>query len=91
MGLKCKANKKSYPNKLEADKALKDISLSSDTRAKSPVRSYKCVCGKYHLTSMEEKTIQKYVSDTNKRTAEREKKFINRETEYYIKKFRLGP
>jgi hypothetical protein len=43
--------KKSYGTELEAYLALDTIQRKGKVKDKTPIRSYKCHCGKYHLTS----------------------------------------
>lgn len=55
------------------------------------LRPYKCSkCGSYHLTSMSKKQFEsKKPKSINERTQIRESRFIEREAEYWTKKYKL--
>ncbi|MBE99332.1 hypothetical protein [Flavobacterium coralii] len=85
---KCNNSKTSYATYYDAAEALRRIRQKSNA-PKKPVRAYKCECGKYHLTSMpiaDANTIKKKVDE---RVKKREERFINRETEYWKKRFKI--
>ncbi len=83
--------KKSYNTDKDAISALNKIKLTS-TNETIPLRFYECkYCGKYHLTSKTETKYKNNLNIKNQRINERVKKrelsFINREANYWMKKF----
>lgn len=91
MGLKCNGKKASYNDKYDADKKIKDIFRKGDVREYTPIRSYKCECGKWHLTSVEKSVIDKQIKKINERVKKRQDSFINREAKYWQKRYGINP
>lgn len=74
----------------DAGARLKEIKKESD-REEIPQRTYKCEkCGKWHLTKITQKEKQKKDVIQNERIRKREESFINRETQYWEKKFKIN-
>lgn len=82
--------KKSFDTAILAQERMDEINKSNPDQKKKLLRKYKCkTCNKFHLTSM---TKQRYIDtkDVEGRQKARERSFINRETEYWSKRFKLN-
>lgn len=73
----------------DAGARLNEIKKESD-REEIPQRTYKCEkCGKWHLTKIPHQEKQKKDVIQNERIKKREESFINRETQYWEKMFKI--
>ena len=83
--------KKSFDTSDEAKSRLKEIKKSADKRKKTPDRVYKCkICSKFHLTAMSKKKFEA-TKNVEARNQHRQQKFIERETEFWEKRFKINP
>lgn len=80
--------KKSFDTPEEGQKRANEINkIEQSKKSKVKLRIYRCKkCGKIHLSSMS-KWLYKRTKDVQSRNAHRENKFIQREGEYWEKKF----
>lgn len=85
--MKCTGKKKGFKFIFDAVDRIREI-RKTDTEQK-PIRAYLCECGKYHLTKISSLDIDNIKNKINLRTKKRELRFIEIETEYWIKKFKL--
>ena len=86
-----KCQKRTFNGIGEAEECLNTI-CSTSSREITPIRVYECEkCGKYHLTSKTKKVYQSNVANKRNliqtRNKYREQKFIELESEFWIKRF----
>ncbi len=86
-----KCQKRTFNSVSEAEECLNTIH-STSSRETIPIRVYECErCGKYHLTSKTKRVYQSNVTKKRNliqtRNKYREQKFIELESEFWIKRF----
>lgn len=86
--LECVTGKKTFLDKDSARKRAKEINIENKSNNDpTTLRCYKCEhCGNWHLTSWSVHGFN-WSRDMSYRNSIREKKFIKRESEYWMKKF----
>lgn len=80
--------KKSFDNWWDAQTRLKEINPKNEDD--KPQRAYKCIdCGFWHLTKISAENNNKRAMKIAEKNKNREEKFINRETNFWNKKFKI--
>ena len=84
----CKTKKKEFDTIFDANIRLMQINPNKESD--KPNRAYKCeYCNKYHLTRITHEKANERNRVINERVKKREEKFINIESNYWSKKFKI--
>lgn len=81
-------NKTKFDNWWDARFRIKQINPFGESN--KPIREYKCLlCNKWHLTKIPLTSNNERTLKISEKVKKREEYFINKETEFWIKKFKL--